>query len=256
MSIIAATLLTDRKPVFPVALEYLVNEPLVEAIYVNVERSEDPPSPIFYAVECEVLQYLNKSGKPYSIDYWQVYSNWRNHPKFDQDPARFAPIAMGRNMALDWAISQTMLNQSVSHLLFVDSDVRPHPGGLQLLLDLNKPITGGYVPGRGAHSGARYAFGIRDQQGTILRCDHGTSGYLLLQRTIFEVERFRAGPCVYKREVILCDDPAYATDCFQQGLADAWYIDTRATADHVDDPAHPLTLEGAINNYQVGGSSA
>lgn len=249
MSIIAATLLTDRKPAFPVSLEYLTQEPLIDKIYLNIETD----NPGRYV---SVLQYLEASGKSFDIDYWQVQGTWRQKPQFDQDGARFAPIAMGRNMALDWAISQTMMNQDVSHLLFVDSDVRPHAGGLQHLLNLNKPITGGLVPGRGAHSHVSYVFGKKSEEGPVIRCEHGTSGYLLLQRTIFEVERFRAGPCVYKREVVLCDDPAYATDCFQQGLADAWYIDTRATADHVDDPDHPLTIDGAINNYHVGGSSA
>lgn len=247
--IIAATLLTDRKPAFPVSLEYLVNEPLVERIYVNVEtQNPDTYQP--------VIQFLRDSGKPFDVDYWWMNSSWAGRPQFDQDNARFMPIATGRNMALDWAIVRTMMNQNVSHLLFVDSDVRPHMGGLKYLLDLEKPLVGGYVPGRGAHRDAWYAFGILSKDGPIIRCEHGTSGYLMIERTIFEVLRFRVGPCVYKREVTLCDDPAYATDAKHYGFTDAWYIDTRALADHVDDPNHPLTLEGAINNYQVGGNSS
>lgn len=240
--VIAATLLTDRKPAFPVALEYLVNEPLVESIYINVE-TQNPHS------YDKVVDYLQESGKPYSLDFWWINSTWMGRPQYDQDTARFMPIATGRNMALDWAIVQTMMNQDVSHLLFVDSDVRPHPGGLQILLNLNKPLSGGLVPGRGVHSSVNYVFGHKGQEGTVIKCEHGTSGYLLIARSIFEVQKFRAGPCVYKRDVFLCDDPAYATDAFHNGLADAWYIDNRATADHVDDPNHPLTLNEAITNY-------
>lgn len=242
MTIVAAVLLTDRKPAFPVALEYLVKEPLVERIYVTVETKNAD----YYR---EVVAFLRDSGKPFDIDYWWVETSWMGRPQYDQDTARYMPIATGRNMALDWAIVQTMMNPSVSHLLFIDSDVRPHMGGLQYLLELNKPLSGGLVPGRGAHSHVNYVFGQKSHEGNIIRCEHGTSGYLLIARSIFEVQRFRAGPCAYKRDVFLCDDPAYATDAIHHGLADAWYIDTRATADHVDDPNYPLTLEQAVNDY-------
>lgn len=241
--ILSATLLCDRKPAFPVSLEYLVQEPLVDAIYVNIETQEiDRYQP--------VMEFLQSSGKPYYVDCWWVTSSWMSRPQFDQDAARFMPIAHGRNMALDWAIVWVMMHSDVSHLLFVDSDVRPHPGGLQHLLALDKPLSGGLVPGRGAHSHVNYVFGFKDQQGNIIRCEHGTSGYLLIARSIFEVQRFRSGPAVTSRGTYLCDDPAYASDAFLHHLADAWYIDTRATADHVDDPEHPLVLEEAINDYE------
>lgn len=250
MTVIAATLLTDRKPAFPVSLEYLVNEPLIDRVYINIQTGFDASR---YQ---PVLDFMDASKKPYDVDLWRVESTWSSQPQFDQDNARFMPIATGRNMALDWAIVQCMMNQSTSHLLFVDSDVRPHQGGLQYLLDLEKPLTGGLVPGRGDHSHVKYVFPDNQPQGTVIKCEHGTSGYLLIARSIFEVQRFRVGPCRYKREVTLCDDPAYSTDAFDTGLADGWYIDVRATADHVDDPNHPLKLEEAINNYQVGGSSS
>lgn len=242
MSVIAATLLTDRKPAFPVSLQYLTQEPLIERIYVNIETRY--PSSYSY-----VTKFLEESGKPFYVDYWNIESNWRQRPEYDQDPKRFAPIAMGRNMTLDWAISMTWFDPNTSHLLFVDSDVRPHPGGLEKLLALQKPITGGVVPGRGAHSHVNYVFGVHDQIGDVIRCMHGTSGYLLLERSSFEVQRFRSGPCIYNRGDFLCDDPAYATDAFHMKLTDYWYIHKGATADHVDDPDRPLTLETAINDY-------
>lgn len=238
MTLIAATLLCDRKAGFPVSLEYLTQEPLVERIYVNIETEQ----PEHYEA---VVNYLKASGKPFDVDYWSVQGSWRSRPQYDQDPARYMPIAQARNMALDWAIVQTMMNQSTSHLLFVDSDVRPHAGGLQHLLNLNKPLCGGLVPGRGTHNHVNYVFGHKSTEGNIIRCEHGTSGYLLIHRHIFEVQRFRSGPCAYKRDVFLCDDPAYATDAIHHGLTDAWYIDTRATADHIGE----LALHEAVNDY-------
>jgi hypothetical protein len=249
LTVIAATLLTDRKPVFPVSLEYLVKEPLIEKIYVNVQTQN-------LTDYLPIYNYLRDSGKPFNIDYWWVTSDWIQAPEYDQDSKRFMPIAMGRNMALDWAIVQCMLNQDTSHLLFVDSDVRPHRGGLQHLLDLQKPLTGGLVPGRGVHSSARYVFGVKEDNGTIVRCEHGTSGYLLIERNIFEVLRFRVGPSLRNRSDILCDDPAYSVDAQVYGYTDGWYIDRRASADHVDDPNHPLTADQAINGYHVGASSS
>lgn len=239
--IVGATLLCDRKRSSPMpAIQYLIDEPLIDKIYVNIETVNSH----WFDIEDK----LAASGKPYDIDYWYSTSTWLGKPQYDQDSPRFLPIARGRNMAADWATVQSM-SYDVTNLLFVDSDVRPHPGGLQHLINLNKPLAGGLVPGRGAHRNARYIFGIREQHGNVIACDHGTSGYLLIHRDIFQVLRFRSGPCVYKREVSLCDDPAYATDAFHFGFTDAWYIDVRATADHLDNPDKPLTMEGAINNY-------
>lgn len=242
--ILGATLLTDRKVTFPVSLEYLTKEPLIDRIYINIE-TEDFNYPRWKDLEA----YLKDSAKPFDIDFLTVHSSWASRPQYDQDPARFMPIARARNMALDWAIVWTMMRPDISHLLFVDSDVRPHAGGLQHLLNINKPLVGGLVPGRGAHSKVKYVFGTRNQERNIITCQHGTSGYLLIARSIFEVQRFRSGPDITKRGTYLCDDPAYASDAFHHQLADAWYIDTRATADHIDDPEHPLTIEEAINDY-------
>jgi hypothetical protein len=241
MSIIAAVLLTDRKPVFPVALEYLCYEPLIEKLYVNIQTDN-------FEIHNKALEYLGASGKPFDTDFWNFNSSWMGKPQYDQDPLRFNPISTGRNFALDWAINASLLNQSVSHLLFVDSDVRPHKGGLEHLLALGKPLAGGYVPGRGAHSHVKYVFGNPVHTGNIIKCEHGTSGYLLIERKLFEIQRFRSGPSLVNG-TSLCDDPNYAADAVFLGRADGWYIDVRATADHVDDPERPLTLEGAINDY-------
>lgn len=243
VKILAATLLCDRKAVWPVSLDYLLNEPLIDEVYVNIETQ----TPERYG---HILDTLKASGKPYDVDSWWFQSSWLGRPKYDQDTARFIPIVRGRNMALQWALTQVMMYSTITHLLFVDSDVRPHKGGLEHLLALNKPLCGGFVPGRGAHSHVHYVFGVQDDNGTVVRCAHGTSGYLLLARTLFPYQVFRWGPHPTKG-TILCDDPAYAADAVYHNLADGWYIDRRATADHVDDPEHPLTLKEAINDYHV-----
>jgi len=43
-------------------------------------------------------------------------------------------------------------------LLFIDADVLPQPDGLTHLLEIDRPLVGGYVPGRGAHGGVYYIF--------------------------------------------------------------------------------------------------
>src|SRR5690606_28975042 len=114
-----------------------------------------------------------------------------------------------------------------------------------------KPLTGGYVPGRGAHQHVHYIFGLRDQQGYTRRCAHGTCGYMLLQRSLYELVRFRYGPHPIKRETWLSEDPCYAADAAFMGLAPDWYIDVRATADHIDDPDRPLVMNESVSGYKA-----
>lgn len=237
--ILAATLISDRKFYsWPVALGYLTREPLVDMIYINIQTSNKP-------LYDPVIAALDASGKRYAVDFWDIsHSSYRQVPQYDQDQARLAPICIGRNMAVDVA-----LWPEFTHLLFVDSDVRPHPSGLSRLIGLDKPLVGGLVPGRGAHSGVSYVFGEIERHGNVIKCAHGTMGYCLIQRRLYEVLRFRYGPHPIKRETWLSEDPCFAADAATFGLADGWYIDRLATADHVDNPDAPLTLEGAHNGY-------
>lgn len=208
----------------------------VDRIYMNVEQ--DPSeSGIFYDADHITGAEFSK---PVDYDFWTVKGNWRQPRKGDQDQGyRLGRICTARNMTLDYALSQ-----GASHVLFVDSDVEPQPDGLERLLALDKPLCGGLVPGRGAHSGFVYVFGIEKTEGDVVECHHGTMGYALIRREVFEVLRFRWGPAQKERATWLSEDPAYANDAYLMGYG-RWWIDMRAAAKHHDNPAHPLVAQEA-----------
>jgi hypothetical protein len=237
--ILGAVLLSDRKFYsWNVALPALIASPVVDAIYLNIQTSQPD---LYQPVE----DLLEGSGKPFFIDYWDIYwSSFRTAPTYNQDPRRLTGIVIARNMALDEA-----LNPKYSHILFVDSDVRPHPGSIEKVIALKKSVAGGYVPGRGAHSHVHYVFAVIARYNAIVNCVHGTCGFMLIDRHVYEVIRFRAGPHPQKRDKWLSEDPCFAADARAAGLMDGWWIDTTATADHVDDPDNPLKLEEAANGY-------
>jgi hypothetical protein len=174
-------------------------------------------------------------------DMWEVASTWQNAPAYDQDQARLEPICIARNMARAYAIAT-----GATHLLFVDADVVVHPDGLERLLALDVPLCGGYVPGRGAHNHTYYVFGERARIDNLIYCKHGTLGYCLIRRDLFEVLPFRHGPHPLPayRHVHLSEDPAFAADAEIYYGAE-WVIDMNCTAEHIDNPAEPLTLDRA-----------
>lgn len=247
MAILGATLLSDRKLYsMLLGVKTLVETDSVNEVYINIQTSDD-------ALYAPLFTYLkDHCHKPYWIDIWdyQYSHGFRTTPQYDQDTARLAPICTARNMALDVA-----MRPHFSHVLFVDSDVVPHnlDVALSRMLALNKPIIGGVVPGRGAHGkmGANYIFGVREvlNDGFLLRCDHGTCGYVLINRFVYDVIRFRYGPHPKVRHVFLSEDPAFLADAETMGLADGWYIDLKSTADHIDSVDNPLTMDNSYNGY-------
>jgi hypothetical protein len=212
----------------------------VSRLYLNIQTSD----PLLYS---EVLQYCHQQGTEY--DVWNVqFSTWRPARRFDQDnKARLAPIIMARNMAIDYATAV-----GADHLLFVDSDVIIPSGSVIRLIGANRPIVGGVVPGRGVHRHARYIFGeIEPVESSLIRCTHGTCGFVLLQQSVFSHLRFRHGPHPDSNAGDLAEDPCYAADAKKLGLSDGWYIRTDLLAEHLDDPHAPLTEAGAINDYHA-----
>jgi hypothetical protein len=238
--ILVATLLCDRK-----AGTQLIGLPAMLGIegdcafYLNIEttrqKTYDP-----------ALQALTGSGRPWHLDVWGRQSSWSRRSQVDQDQSRLEPICVARNMARALAVAI-----GATHLLFVDSDVVVQPDGLQRLLALDVALCGGLVPGRGAHAGrAVYVFGERMRKGNLINCAHGTLGYCLIRRDLFEVIPFRWGPHPIERGVMLSEDPAFAADALKQYGAE-WWIDATATAEHRDDPARPMTLDQAMNGHEV-----
>ena len=196
----------------------------------------------------DVFTLLEHSGRPYAYDIWTRRSSWSVRAQRDQDQSRLEPITVARNMCRAYSIGS-----GASHMLTVDADVVVEPNGLQRLLSLNRLLCGGYVPGRGAHTMARYAFGVHWQRDNIMCVAHGTCGYMLTARDAFATVAFRWG---FNQDDIggsyQSEDPLWANDIEHIfGERGQWWIDTATTAMHLDDPTHPLTLEEAMNGCSV-----
>ncbi len=239
--IVAAVMVTDSKLYSLLdCLKAIVANPEVDHVYLNIQSDD-------IAFYTEAIALVLSYGKHLQWDLWNVYSSWLTKRQFDQDnDARLSPIITARNMALDYAYKM-----DASHILFVDSDVIIRPDGLKRLLRIDKPLVGGNVPGRGAHSHVRYIYGVRYQEGNWYCCEHGTMGYCLIRRDVFEFLRFRQGHHPNGQGNPLSEDPAFSADAQKLGLADAWWIDYAVIAEHRDDPDNPLTIDQAINDYEV-----
>lgn len=246
MAILGATLLSDRKSYsMLLGVKALVESAAVDEVYINIQTSNK-------SLYQPLFNYLAKQcTKPYWIDVWNYdyERSFRTQPAYDQDTARLAPIVTARNMALEVA-----MRPHFSHVLFVDSDVIPFDltTAVKRMLACAKPIIGGVVPGRGAHKHAHYIFGLRHDKhlsDTVICCDHGTCGYVLIDRYIYDVIRFRYGPHPTVRGQFLSEDPAYLADAEHMKLADGWYIDLNSTAAHIDNADAPLTMSNSVNGY-------
>lgn len=252
--VVAAILMCERKAHQQlIALPAVAKMHGIDRIYLNVEEFSLGLSAFW-----PMTNWLNKyeaepNSLPVDIDWWTIESSWRKIPEYDQHQVRLAPIVTARNMAIDYALSH-----QATHLLFIDSDVIPEPDGLEKLLSLDKSLCGGLVPGRGAHSNVKYIFpgkvGIFDGGNekfpapeNAIVCGHGTCGYMLIRRNVFGRLRFRWGDDPEVPGQMLSEDPAYCEDWFR--ISDEpFYIHKEATAQHIDDPANPLTEEGAAKD--------
>lgn len=225
MSVLAATLLCDRK-----MEQQYIGPPAHAAVrgvdhyYLNIETARpDSWGPVHWSL-------------PTTLETWSR-SGWSGtQPQFDQDQRRLLYIVTARNMAVDFAQIG-----GYEWLLFLDADVLPQPDGLERLLATHKKLCGGLVPGRGVHSGSRYVYNEEGMSDGLIKCSHGTCGYMLIHRSIFEVLRFRFGPHQQQRQVMLSEDPAYCADARTLGLVDGFYIDPQTTAEH----------QGSLNPGQV-----
>lgn len=235
-NLIACVILADRKAYSQmIAIPALLSSPFVQRVYVNIETDNADLYPALYAL-------AERSTKPVDIDTWWWRSSWRPVPKYDQDQKRLLGIVTARNMCIDYA-----LYHNATHLLFVDSDVVIEPPGLQFLLDMNKNLCGGYVPGRGVHNTVQYVFGQRrgiQQHGDIIECDHGTCGYMLISRKVFSLLRFRYGDDPEGLAGFLSEDPAYCIDWYRIS-GERFFIHTKARAAHIDNALSPLSEDSA-----------
>lgn len=168
----------------------------------------------------ERVKALGEDSKiPYSFDTWSWKSelgvDWRKRPQFDQDQNRLASIVCARNMCIEYA-----MQTEATHLLFIDADILPPRDVIAKLLAVDHPAVGGFVRGRGAHSGLQYIFGEkkRDYKNGIqvVECEHGNIGFTMLSKKLFEAVRCRWGTSHYPdgRVCMTSDDPAFHLDAF------------------------------------------
>ena len=246
--IVVATLLCDRKK-----SSQLVGIPAASQLegdirlYVNIEC---PHGGDQFKEEYAPLMNFIQSESPVMVDtdVWRWDSTWRQSPQHDQDQRRLHPIVIARNMARAY-----MLDQGASHILFVDADVIVRPDGLQKLLSLDRPLCGGFVPGRGAHSHVWYVFGDpKPVEGhpNVIECVHGTCGYMLVRRDLMSTLAFRAGLSREDMQTPLSEDPAFCSDAFVNGFGRFW-IHRDAIAQHWDDPKNPFTGNQASDDYDI-----
>jgi len=245
--IVVATLLCDRK-----RSSQLIGIPAAAKLegdirlYANIETNFGSTFDQEYH---PVFNFLDSCRIPYDYDVWTwKTSSWKEKPTYDQDQRRLDYIITARNMARSYALSV-----NASHLLFIDADVRPRPNGLKRLLDLDVPLCGGLVPGRGDHSGAHYVFGpktpVKGKPG-VFTCTHGTCGYMLIRRDLLQTLSFRHGRSRINPNIKLSEDPAFCIDADINGFG-KFYIDSNAIAEHWDDPMNPLRANDVARDEDI-----
>lgn len=109
---------------------------------------------------------------------------------------RLSHICAGRNIVTDYA-----QGNGVSHILFLDADMRPPGNCLPKLLELDHPLVGGEVPTYGLRGPTvdRYPFPVQEHW--------NTAGFLLAARSVFRFVRWR-----WDGDAGMSDDPCYAHD--------------------------------------------
>lgn len=167
-------------------------------------------------------------------DFWNVTGRLLREAHFDQDQfARLTPITLGREMCRYSAIQG-----NYDAILYVDSDVVVPPNSIERLLELDVPICGGLVPGRGAHSHAYYTSILVAMNGDVGQWHYGTAGFVLIRRPVFTSIAWRWGTTAGSN-LLHSEDPLYAHDARQAGFG-FWHILMTLRAEHLDDADNPL----------------
>jgi len=208
-------------------------------VYINIQQQHTTFQSL--ALYQPMLEKLNDSGITYNVDSWCYKSTWKPGPTYDQDIERLMPICIARNMALEYASRR----EDIEKVLFVDADVIIEPDGLKKLMSRKLPFIGGLVPGRGAHKHVSYIFFEEERKDGLIKCSYGTCGYMLIDRSVFSLLRFRIGQASHtKTPISLSEDPNFCIDA-KTFLGIDFYIDETVKAKHWDDPENPFTADQA-----------
>jgi len=117
---------------------------------------------------------------------------------------RLIRICTGRNLTHEFA----MRNPNVSHVLFLDSDMRPDGDCISKLIEVDANIVGGEVPVyclKGPRVGG-YDFPVQDHW--------NTAGFLLVRRNVINRIRWRADIYDHGQS----DDPCFHKDAIEAGF--------------------------------------
>jgi hypothetical protein len=213
----------------------------VREIVVNIETAATSQLE-FESLYRPLLDFAKTSPVPILIDRWSIQSDWMpKKPSHDQDQFyRLPRIVAARNQVCEFVWSHSL----ATHLLFIDSDVKPAPDGLLHLLPLRRPLCGGLGTGRGPWERFPMIFGEISRAGSrseLVQCQWGTCGYMLIEKQVLAVQRFRWGTSAgfATANELRSEDPAFCEDAWLNGFGRFW-IHTQATATHHDDPVSPL----------------
>jgi hypothetical protein len=172
------------------------------------DRGEQPFSNLF-----DRLFEVSQSG-PY-VDHWS-FRLWDGELELNSDN-RLPRICAGRNFVQDYAMRPDV---AASHILFLDTDIRPDGDCISKLLELDWPMCGGNV-GQYALSGPpveRRPPGPADARMDPIKYDFpverhwNTAGFLLVGRDVFRRVRWRVDG-----DAAMSDDPCYDADATRLG---------------------------------------
>jgi hypothetical protein len=160
---------------------------------------------------------------PFQLGAWRIHTGERH-----------SRVTTGRNLAATYA-----MEQGFSWVLYLDTDVEPHPQAIPRLVEVDRPICFGQVPTYGL-DGPRLDWLPGD-----CRRHSCTAGYVLVHRRAFT--RVWWG---YDLDSGLSDDPAYARNVELAGRAlsppEDWRPVTRhdAAGRHHPEQIGPLEARG------------
>lgn len=239
LMILTVTLLCDRKASSQlVAVSRLLELDYEDyEIYLNIETED------FDKHFAPLKELLAQTNKTVHMDIWNCKSTWAPKPKFDQDQARLNPIMTARNMSI-----QAAQGLGATHILQVDADVVIPKDSISRLLKINRAIVGGRVGGRGAHAGIWYGKNASSDltpnlPPNLVEMEYCTCGFVLIEREVFDLLKYRSGPHNTVKTSMLSEDPAFGTDAHDVWGFDWWTVDTTLVAEHWDDPENPMTAD-------------